>query len=150
MASGVDAFGDNRDLVQRVSALQAANAALEARLAAQEALMSTMQAELSSVQASEATPRTAASARSAGYHRDAFSWAVQNRRGFEELPDWLKDMGNYTATARHCFGERTTEDARIDIALGFLSNPARQWWSRACWRQAAWTWEEFVAELLVC
>ena len=130
----------DRDLVQRVAALQAANAALEARLAAQEAKMASMLAELTSMRASEATVRAGAEALSA----DAFKWAVPQR--FTEasnctppqLAEWLFHVKNYTSHVG------MPEDQRVQFAQHFLSGSAFVWWSTARQRRAAWTWESAV------
>ena len=89
--------GGDRDLVQRVAALQAANAALEARLAAQEAKLAALHAELSTMRASKASVSAAAGAQSA----DAFKWAVPQRLWVAVIVDdrsWRSGFSTSRAT----------------------------------------------------
>ena len=135
-------FGDTRDLVQRVAALQSANAALEARLAAQEAKMAAMQADLSTMRASEATACAAATPRPAVAFKAATPQRFTGQLSIlPHLEEWLFNVKNY---ALHV---GMPEDQRVLFAQQFLSGDALQWWSRASQRQAAWTWEEFAAEM---
>lgn len=135
-------FGDDeRDLVRRVAALQAANAALEAQLAALEAEMAAVRVELSTMRASEATLRTAADARFA----DAMKSARPERLGSTSGPgaqERLFHMEN------HMFYVGLPEDQRVRYAQQFLTGWAFSWCIKARRQQAVWTWEEFAAEMM--
>ena len=130
-------FGDSRDLVQRVAALHAANAALEARVAA-------LEAEAATMRTSE-TAHVAAEARVA----EAFMLAKPERcngrgdhtRGLPHMSEWLFHMEDHM----HCVG--LPEDERVHYAQHLLTGEAFQWWLKVREQQAVWTFRDFATQL---
>ena len=137
-------FGDNRGLVQRVAALQAANAALEARLAAQEVKMTAVQAELAAMQTSEAA-HAAAEARIVEVFKLAkpqrCSGPGHHEWGLPVASEWLFQMDDHL----HCVG--LPEDQRVHYAQQFLTGGAFQWWLSVREQLAVWTFKAFATEL---